>query len=198
MAAMGVNWSMQASSSSFSAVVKNTFIDVIEVSEDVPVPKRSLSMPALPTFEVDAEEEEHPEEPQEQQLEIRLKNTFVEFVPVTEEPRARSRSWHEVTFGELAQAETEVTVSSSECEQISFPPSDAEEGLSMVELHYRGRCVPCLFFTRKSDGCRKGDACEHCHLCTKQEAKTRRNRIQLETRKRRRDQLRTATSNASA
>eukprot|EP00435_Cladocopium_sp_Y103_P004494 s2783_g1.t1 len=40
------------------------------------------------------------------------------------------------------------------------------------------RCVPCLYFTRKEDGCRKGDACAHCHLCTPQEARTRRNRMQ--------------------
>eukprot|EP00437_Effrenium_voratum_P036683 CAMPEP_0181463250 /NCGR_PEP_ID=MMETSP1110-20121109/34818_1 /TAXON_ID=174948 /ORGANISM="Symbiodinium sp., Strain CCMP421" /LENGTH=52 /DNA_ID=CAMNT_0023587943 /DNA_START=32 /DNA_END=186 /DNA_ORIENTATION=+ len=26
----------------------------------------------------------------------------------------------------------------------------------------------------KSDGCRKGDACSHCHFCTREEAKARR------------------------
>ncbi|CAE6933157.1 unnamed protein product [Symbiodinium sp. CCMP2592] len=50
-------------------------------------------------------------------------------------------------------------------------------------LHQIGQCIPCLYHTRKADGCHKGDACDHCHLCTKREAKTRRNRIQLEAHK---------------
>lgn len=55
-----------------------------------------------------------------------------------------------------------------------------------VALHISGCCVPCLYFTRKEDGCRKGDACAHCHFCTPQEARTRRNRMQALAKKARR------------
>eukprot|EP00913_Durusdinium_trenchii_P033533 g31393.t1 len=33
------------------------------------------------------------------------------------------------------------------------------------------------------DGCRQGDNCTHCHICTVGEARRRRNRISLEMRK---------------
>eukprot|EP00439_Symbiodinium_sp_Y106_P011295 s6223_g1.t1 len=52
-----------------------------------------------------------------------------------------------------------------------------------VALHFSKRCVPCLFFTRKGDGCRQGDNCTHCHFCSEREVRTRRNRLQLESRK---------------
>mmetsp|Transcript_103514 Transcript_103514/g.144189 ORF Transcript_103514/g.144189 Transcript_103514/m.144189 type:complete len:122 (+) Transcript_103514:78-443(+) len=55
----------------------------------------------------------------------------------------------------------------------------AGEGPSRLELHQlhlRGECRPCLFFSRKADGCRKGNGCDHCHLCTAAEVKKRVNR----------------------
>ena len=45
--------------------------------------------------------------------------------------------------------------------------------LAKDEIHASGRCVPCLY-ALKVEGCRKGDKCSHCHLCTKQEARARR------------------------
>ena len=46
--------------------------------------------------------------------------------------------------------------------------------LAKKDMHDIGLCVPCLFYTMKSDGCRKGDTCSHCHFCTREEAKARR------------------------
>ncbi|CAJ1352172.1 unnamed protein product [Effrenium voratum] len=46
--------------------------------------------------------------------------------------------------------------------------------LAKKDMHDAGLCVPCLFYRTKTDACRKGDACSHCHFCTKQEAKARR------------------------
>ncbi|CAJ1419759.1 unnamed protein product [Effrenium voratum] len=46
--------------------------------------------------------------------------------------------------------------------------------LAKKDMHDIGLCVPCLFYTTKGDGCRKGDGCSHCHFCTKQEVKARR------------------------
>ncbi|CAE7942516.1 unnamed protein product [Symbiodinium necroappetens] len=51
-------------------------------------------------------------------------------------------------------------------------------------LHQIGHCFPCLYHTQMGDGSRRGDACDHCHLCTRGEARTRRNRIHLEAQKR--------------
>eukprot|EP00434_Breviolum_minutum_P017071 symbB.v1.2.015062.t1/scaffold1116.1/size136988/5 len=51
------------------------------------------------------------------------------------------------------------------------------DGPSKLELHLRGECRPCLFHTRKADGCRKGNACEHCHICTASEVQQRCNRV---------------------
>eukprot|EP00434_Breviolum_minutum_P005357 symbB.v1.2.004724.t1/scaffold219.1/size262806/4 len=53
------------------------------------------------------------------------------------------------------------------------------------EMHRAGSCRPCLYFTRKENGCWKGDTCDHCHLCTLEEMKKRRNRLNLLHRKQR-------------
>merc|ERR1719356_647273 len=39
--------------------------------------------------------------------------------------------------------------------------------------HNRKQCTPCTYFTFRDDGCRLGDDCEFCHLCTKQECRKR-------------------------
>ncbi|CAE7236208.1 unnamed protein product [Symbiodinium sp. CCMP2592] len=53
----------------------------------------------------------------------------------------------------------------------------------MVEQHNSGRCFPCLFFTRRGDGCRQGDRCTHCHVCRPDEIRRRRNRIAAEVKR---------------
>jgi len=39
--------------------------------------------------------------------------------------------------------------------------------------HLRGECKPCAFFALREDGCRRGNLCEFCHLCSKKEIKRR-------------------------
>mmetsp|Transcript_32241 Transcript_32241/g.76956 ORF Transcript_32241/g.76956 Transcript_32241/m.76956 type:complete len:119 (-) Transcript_32241:42-398(-) len=56
---------------------------------------------------------------------------------------------------------------------------------SLRELHDLGACRPCLFFQRKADGCRKGDACNHCHFCSAEDCRRIRNRMTTERRKNR-------------
>jgi hypothetical protein len=43
--------------------------------------------------------------------------------------------------------------------------------------HMNGVCVPCSFHTSRADGCRHGDACPFCHLCTCQEARLRKKQL---------------------
>eukprot|EP00931_Biecheleriopsis_adriatica_P094612 TRINITY_DN6823_c0_g1_i3.p1 TRINITY_DN6823_c0_g1~~TRINITY_DN6823_c0_g1_i3.p1 ORF type:complete len:180 (+),score=45.31 TRINITY_DN6823_c0_g1_i3:73-612(+) len=42
-----------------------------------------------------------------------------------------------------------------------------------VLAHNLGKCRPCGYFYSKADGCRQGDACEYCHLCTEEDVKER-------------------------
>jgi len=44
---------------------------------------------------------------------------------------------------------------------------------AMEQLHARKECRPCAYHVYKPDGCRRGDACEFCHLCTRGEIKKR-------------------------
>jgi len=37
--------------------------------------------------------------------------------------------------------------------------------------HMRGECRPCAYFNYKKDGCRLGENCEFCHLCSREERK---------------------------
>lgn len=36
---------------------------------------------------------------------------------------------------------------------------------AMEPAHQRGDCRPCVYYTSKTDGCRRGEDCEFCHLC---------------------------------
>mmetsp|Transcript_5348 Transcript_5348/g.12279 ORF Transcript_5348/g.12279 Transcript_5348/m.12279 type:complete len:181 (+) Transcript_5348:26-568(+) len=91
------------------------------------------------------------------------------------ETAERMQAAEEAAQIEGATEESETGAASSQARQ-----TPAED---QAILHLNGQCTPCLFFTRKADGCRKGDACEHCHLCTAEEARKRRNRMVLEARK---------------
>ncbi|CAK0810343.1 unnamed protein product [Prorocentrum cordatum] len=45
---------------------------------------------------------------------------------------------------------------------------------AMEDAHIRGECKPCAYFLYKADGCRHGNQCNFCHLCTEGERKRRR------------------------
>merc|ERR1719221_2020889 len=44
---------------------------------------------------------------------------------------------------------------------------------TMEIAHQRGECKPCAYHVYKPDGCRQGDDCPFCHLCTRGEIKRR-------------------------
>merc|ERR1712110_1395330 len=43
----------------------------------------------------------------------------------------------------------------------------------MTLAHMRNACKPCAYFINKHDGCRLGDECHFCHLCTGNDIKRR-------------------------
>jgi len=48
------------------------------------------------------------------------------------------------------------------------------DDLTEKELKHRsGDCQPCAYFAFRADGCRAGDSCEFCHLCSKSQAKSK-------------------------
>merc|ERR1711879_629429 len=60
----------------------------------------------------------------------------------------------------------------------SAPPSFREERLASQSVtkelaHHLGRCTPCSYHVFKPDGCRRGNNCKFCHLCTWVEIKRR-------------------------
>lgn len=62
-------------------------------------------------------------------------------------------------------------------------PADADSGkgngMTGVQAHALGQCIPCAYFWYKKDGCRLGEECKFCHLCQKGEIKKRKkHRIQ--------------------
>eukprot|EP00435_Cladocopium_sp_Y103_P033721 s158_g8.t1 len=72
-----------------------------------------------------------------------------------------------------SQGAAPVRSHSSPCLPRWVKPGD---GPSKLERHLSGACRPCLFFRRKADGCRRGDACDHCHLCSAEETRRKLNR----------------------
>ncbi|CAJ1350526.1 unnamed protein product [Effrenium voratum] len=64
---------------------------------------------------------------------------------------------------------------------LSIEGGNEMRGSAPTGLHSL-RCLPCLFFRRKGDGCRKGDQCDRCHICTLQEMKRRKHKLQRQAR----------------
>lgn len=50
------------------------------------------------------------------------------------------------------------------------------------QSHNAGLCKPCSYFFFKPDGCRKGDHCQFCHLCTLQQVKEKKRELKKEAR----------------
>jgi len=57
----------------------------------------------------------------------------------------------------------------------------------VAEEHANGTCKPCLYFHYKEDGCRQGDECPFCHLCTRAEVDAKRKNKKMEQRALRRE-----------
>eukprot|EP00930_Biecheleria_cincta_P085728 TRINITY_DN750_c0_g1_i1.p1 TRINITY_DN750_c0_g1~~TRINITY_DN750_c0_g1_i1.p1 ORF type:complete len:440 (-),score=42.51 TRINITY_DN750_c0_g1_i1:82-1401(-) len=48
--------------------------------------------------------------------------------------------------------------------------------------HAARRCTPCAYFRVKADGCRRGEACEFCHICTLSDVRARKALVKREAR----------------
>lgn len=57
-------------------------------------------------------------------------------------------------------------------------PSSAEKLLA----HDNQTCKPCAYFYLKDDGCRQGDDCEYCHLCSLDDLRTKKRSVKREAR----------------
>lgn len=60
---------------------------------------------------------------------------------------------------------------------------DAPHDVGSIVAHQNRTCVPCLFHTRKVDGCRKGADCSHCHFCSAAEARHRTGEVRVKSEK---------------
>eukprot|EP00931_Biecheleriopsis_adriatica_P080085 TRINITY_DN53445_c0_g1_i1.p1 TRINITY_DN53445_c0_g1~~TRINITY_DN53445_c0_g1_i1.p1 ORF type:complete len:203 (-),score=46.29 TRINITY_DN53445_c0_g1_i1:39-569(-) len=52
-------------------------------------------------------------------------------------------------------------------------PQDLTRRNDIALAHAAGTCKPCNYFAFREDGCRKGDTCEFCHLCTSDDIQKR-------------------------
>eukprot|EP00930_Biecheleria_cincta_P028145 TRINITY_DN19629_c0_g1_i1.p1 TRINITY_DN19629_c0_g1~~TRINITY_DN19629_c0_g1_i1.p1 ORF type:complete len:349 (-),score=42.33 TRINITY_DN19629_c0_g1_i1:141-1187(-) len=48
--------------------------------------------------------------------------------------------------------------------------------------HQTRTCRPCIYYYLKEDSCRNGVSCDHCHICSPEEAKTQKRQAQREAR----------------
>ncbi|CAK9046069.1 Uncharacterized protein SCF082_LOCUS25983, partial [Durusdinium trenchii] len=164
---------------------KNTFLDVVfegdageTMTEVEPSPlARSASMPDLTS-----------------RLQLSTVEIHTGHDVTTHEPMHEAKKSTDVTNFEPKELDKSPHMEEDEC---STSPSEPEvspvssmepihQNPTILEAHRNGTCVPCLFYTRKSDGCRMGDLCTHCHYCSATEARRKRNVQQSEKRKRER------------
>eukprot|EP00931_Biecheleriopsis_adriatica_P070004 TRINITY_DN4380_c0_g2_i1.p1 TRINITY_DN4380_c0_g2~~TRINITY_DN4380_c0_g2_i1.p1 ORF type:complete len:214 (-),score=26.24 TRINITY_DN4380_c0_g2_i1:295-879(-) len=118
------------------------------------------------------------------------KNTFIH----TDSPRVksslrRSRSLpafrYELSEDDADDDAEDLPHGASDEEQTTF---SAEEGSppspeGKNRAHHLGNCRPCMYFHFKKDGCRRGDACDFCHLCTKEAAMKYKQALKRSTRR---------------
>mmetsp|Transcript_72394 Transcript_72394/g.169624 ORF Transcript_72394/g.169624 Transcript_72394/m.169624 type:complete len:291 (-) Transcript_72394:117-989(-) len=64
----------------------------------------------------------------------------------------------------------------------------AEPAQNSLAAHLNGTCKPCRFHQLKEGGCRLGDSCRFCHLCSHEQARAERLRIKYEDRRTKRRQ----------
>eukprot|EP00933_Yihiella_yeosuensis_P082462 TRINITY_DN96358_c0_g1_i1.p1 TRINITY_DN96358_c0_g1~~TRINITY_DN96358_c0_g1_i1.p1 ORF type:complete len:201 (+),score=12.72 TRINITY_DN96358_c0_g1_i1:34-636(+) len=53
----------------------------------------------------------------------------------------------------------------------------SSQDVSIWIAHREGNCRPCNYFYFKADGCRNGNDCAFCHICTPEKVKARRREI---------------------
>mmetsp|Transcript_5977 Transcript_5977/g.14023 ORF Transcript_5977/g.14023 Transcript_5977/m.14023 type:complete len:133 (-) Transcript_5977:187-585(-) len=119
--------------------------------------------------------------------EIVTMKTFVDVVQIVPPQKGLTRSY---SWPRLAGAATEVL----KVRGLSTLKQEVMQE-KLAAKHRAGECLPCIFFTRKGDGCRQGDNCTRCHICTATEARRRRNRISLEMKKSKKAERRLAAFN---
>lgn len=90
-------------------------------------------------------------------MDLPLKNTFIHFDSTDSEVELERQS-RKATCPDLVMRRAFRTKTALRRRQ--------QEKLN---LHLAGECKPCCFFAFKADGCRHGDDCEYCHLCTRRD-----------------------------
>lgn len=72
---------------------------------------------------------------------------------------------------------------SSSAELFDFHHPLLETDGDEKDAHEMGACKPCMYYAFKPDSCRKGDACDFCHLCSQEQAKLFKNQLKKEKRR---------------
>jgi hypothetical protein len=131
----------------------------VQAGAKVPTDAISVGSAAEPSCGVSTcgEDGEDLEEPEA----VPVKHTFIHFDDDDSGSEGAARA------GSSAKRETSApAVMSRAAFHLKFP--------AMEEAHIRGDCRPCAYYLHKRDGCRHGDACSYCHLCTEGGQKKRR------------------------
>mmetsp|Transcript_76058 Transcript_76058/g.201795 ORF Transcript_76058/g.201795 Transcript_76058/m.201795 type:complete len:192 (+) Transcript_76058:141-716(+) len=94
---------------------------------------------------------------------LRVLNTFLHARDAGPDARVRSSSAPATARGHCSRPAAEVSMPASAASRVAEgATSDLGPTWGSI-LHSSGRCRPCLFAER---GCRNGEFCQFCHLCT--------------------------------
>ncbi|CAE8631165.1 unnamed protein product, partial [Polarella glacialis] len=112
---------------------------------------------------------------------VKVQLTFAHCPDVNEASKGLPRRASAPPPEDAITSEVVASVPGQECpEQDSclsdLPPTDK------MEAHRLGVCMPCSYFARKVDGCRQGDNCDRCHLCSVVGVKSRKRQLRAEAR----------------
>ncbi|CAE8591715.1 unnamed protein product [Polarella glacialis] len=104
---------------------------------------------------------------------FKVKNSFIHFYSASDEVEAvlrRSSSSPAILKTDTSpEAFAEVSIEAS-ADTSPLKSCSLEEKLL---AHRLGKCKPCCYHYFKVNGCRQGDDCEFCHLCSLEEVKDR-------------------------
>jgi len=105
-------------------------------------------------------------------LSVGAQKTFTLQVTVLQNHSGKPK-WIEWSFGPVKSQKHGMESDPLQVGEEQFAEELDEEADEKRLRHLRGECQPCAYFAFRSDGCRRGEDCEFCHLCTKTQARAK-------------------------
>eukprot|EP00933_Yihiella_yeosuensis_P031163 TRINITY_DN2471_c0_g1_i1.p1 TRINITY_DN2471_c0_g1~~TRINITY_DN2471_c0_g1_i1.p1 ORF type:complete len:245 (-),score=49.85 TRINITY_DN2471_c0_g1_i1:840-1574(-) len=149
---------------SMKVCVRNTFIHAVDEVEELSLERklrRSASAPGNLDSKVSRDVE----------VEVELPHRYTEPLLARLPSRSLNSSEEDIDGSGISDGSASVSEDAKSSAASVWDPKNA---------HELGKCKPCSYFYFKADGCRRGDDCQFCHICSLDEVKAKKRQSKKE------------------